>query len=653
MKKIIIILISLFYFTSKAHSQSAYYDSKILSTELNPDGDLNYNEKVLNILDNYVQPQKHNTYDEISKALKDNPFISLSGKKEGDNSATIARGFGNIAKSVGGLNVTNFADGLAKFLVGRAKQELSLAFFKKFKDDMEKKEYSDLRILFPHSYKALKAIDKDIYLFSAYLNTLREAFIKDFSALFEDLDKLIEQDKYKKYFDENPEIGTLAKSSLYFIDQCSRGKHPGEVLDKYAPDDKLNFSDPKVQTNIRSSTKLLQVISRSMRSNQTGAYWVPADSIRNLLESSLTRDIYLGLVYQLSDSLTFEGVKSFTLGAILKKARAKPDSLGEVVNFINQLAKDVEETDRYVSSLKPVSGGDKNPMDYYRLFETSLNILKDGFAFIDLPFIPIDPGLKAQVKQKGNTWLYIAGSAGELYVDVRNKNYSSAVLNLVTIMDTLFIQSSDPDLKTIAAANKKLMKYGTFMATVANAQSSDEVQSAIEAVSLPAGSYSVKRNSIWNVSVNGYVGIGYDSGNPFGINYEGAVIRERNNLNWNVSAMVGFAFSSGLCKDHSIGSFSAFLSVIDVGALANFRITNDSTVLDRKITVGDIFAPGLSFIYGIPKVPLSLSAGLVYKPSIAYNSSSGSFLNVPGMLRFNVSLLVDIPLMNVHTRPKM
>jgi len=61
--------------------------------------------------------------------------------------------------SIGNFDVTNIADGLAKFLVGRVKQELSTSFFEKFKENLDSNE--QIQILFPVSYNALKAIDKE------------------------------------------------------------------------------------------------------------------------------------------------------------------------------------------------------------------------------------------------------------------------------------------------------------------------------------------------------------------------------------------------------------------------------------------------------------------------------------------------------------
>ncbi len=54
-----------------------------------------------------------------------NHLINISSQQN----ANIA----SLLSSVGGLDVTNLADGLSKFIVKRAKQELDIAFLQKFK----------------------------------------------------------------------------------------------------------------------------------------------------------------------------------------------------------------------------------------------------------------------------------------------------------------------------------------------------------------------------------------------------------------------------------------------------------------------------------------------------------------------------------------
>ena len=67
-----------------------------------------------------------------------------------------------LFSSVGGLDVTQFADGLTKFLVKRTKEELNIAFFSNFYNVLEKPEFKDLQTVFPQTYRALKIIGNEI-----------------------------------------------------------------------------------------------------------------------------------------------------------------------------------------------------------------------------------------------------------------------------------------------------------------------------------------------------------------------------------------------------------------------------------------------------------------------------------------------------------
>lgn len=732
MKKTVFALV-IFVIINPILGQNAFYDANKLYKYYNSDGDLDADSAVFDILINYVDKKKDSSYKYISEEFQKNPFFHLSGVKKSDEGKKTAIGLQNAMSSVLGLNVTNFADGVAKFLVSRAKEELSIAFFKKFKNDMEDKKYSDLRILFPQTYKVLKTIDKDIYIFSAYLNTLRESFIKDLMSTYENLDKVVDQEKYQRYFKENPEIHTVIKNSTFLINQFAKGVHAGEALEKYNPDTHLNFQDKIIETNMRSSIKLAKSISVSFKSANKTKYWVPADSVELLFSDTAHRNIYLGLLYQTSRNITFSTPsKPVGFDEVLKTAKHHEDSLMLIVRFIQKIIDDGHDIDEQISVIKSKNKAERDYNDYYKFYEASLDLFEDGFLFFDLPYLDINAEVKNKVKSQGNKWIYVARSAGELYVDARTKNYSSAVLNTVSILDTvlnydivfkinalkskLTVANEDLEAKISQAASSlskeqkkkliglmkeyetdntlsllafenalktytitstevinaakeclkinwniidaknksalrgKILKYGTFMASVAGAQSSDEIANAIESIALPAGSYSVKRNSNTNISVNGFLGYGYYTDNKLDKN--ASDIRSSYNMNWSFYAPVGVAFSTTFNKKASWGSVSAFIPLIDVGGLANYRLINDSTVIERKITLNDILSPGLNLIYSIPRTPLSFCAGVVYRPTLAYDKKNGNIINIPGMWSGNFSLLIDIPIINLHTRPK-
>src|SRR5204863_2622585 len=98
--------------------------------------------------------------------------------------------------SIGGLDVTNIADGLAKFLVKRTKEELSIAFFDRFKKIIDSAK--DLKTLFPQTASLLDVIGDEVYNYQNYIQNLREAFKEDIEALDKNLPGII--DNHRSFF---------------------------------------------------------------------------------------------------------------------------------------------------------------------------------------------------------------------------------------------------------------------------------------------------------------------------------------------------------------------------------------------------------------------------------------------------------------------
>jgi hypothetical protein len=193
------------------------------------------------------------------------------------------------------------------------------------------------------------------------------------------------------------------------------------------------------------------------------------------------------------------------------------------------------------------------------------------------------------------------------------------------------------------------------MASVVKAESPEEVESAIEAAALPAGSSSIKKNSAFNVSLNAYIG-GY-----FGRSSNSTDQIDGDNSTIGVTAPIGLAFSFGLGhykNGNSIGSLSLYGTLIDVGAIAGYRLNDDSTALDQKVTLNDIFTPGGYLVYGIglpvkwlSYVPLSVGYGWQYGSKLYYKTSEGKLaISDKSRWRSNWFIGIDIPLANFWTR---
>ncbi len=213
------------------------------------------------------------------------------------------------------------------------------------------------------------------------------------------------------------------------------------------------------------------------------------------------------------------------------------------------------------------------------------------------------------------------------------------------------------------------------MAAVTQAQNSDDVENAIEAIALPSGSSRVKRESPFNVSLNAYVGL--YTGNEIikGIDKNKSILHFNS---FGVTAPIGIAISRGHSflffgtgkKGWESGtggwSTSLFVSLVDIGALTAFRFNNDTTKISNtdsvatsqapSIKLKNIISPGAILSIGVPKTPLSVNFGVQLGPNLRNVTSTNNTANPDYSnniyWRYSISLCVDIPVLNFYTKSK-
>jgi len=645
MKCIVMILVFITCLYQIDFAQTPYYDAQVLKNR--PEGiPIILTNEVQELLVKYYPGKK--TTDITTVLLEKNPFFKDLFENKGSDAVgdiPIDKSMKSFSiSSIGGLNGTNFADGLAKFLVKRFKEELTITFFQKFKDAIDSS--IELKTLFPQTYSVLRVIDKDIYQFSAYLNTIREAFIKDLTSLYSNFKKFKDIRRYKNYFDVHPELYTILVNALYFIDSYAAGVHAGEAFAKYDTGN-LRFSNIPLQHNMQNAVALGQAFSNSFRSSSPDHYWVPADSIGRFFTDTISWDMYFGLMYQKYGAISFDvqnHLQFVRFDSLLARGKRIADSLRPYKAFVETFTSQFQEVNEYFTELKEKKKEDIDYNDYYKLYNASLDLLEHGFSFIDLPYVELNPALETGIRSESGRWIYVARTTADLYIDVRTKNYSSAVLNTCSIIDTVFLNCTDK-VKT------GILKYGTFAAAIATAKTSDEVAAAIESIALPSGSARVKRESPVNISLNGYVGgIG-------GWEYMPALKEKQTSMTAGIAAQVGVAFSIGnLFKgsNKSTGgkSLTLFVPVIDVGALASFRLQDDSSKVSSEVQLKNIFSPGLFVYFGFGKCPISIGAGAQIGPQLREVTAKNNNIEKNYYIRYGLSVCVDIPILNFYTKPK-
>ena len=685
--------------TSTEISGYAFQDALLLQKSV----EKNDGKMILDILSSY----KKVTINELnlSTEFKDNNFILnyFESKKIVSKGIITSQSGSNLsesiiknASSIGGLDVTKIADGFAKFIVKRTKEELSIAFFEKFKKELD--SIPSIQTVFPQTYKSLNVIDKDIYMFKAYIQTLREAFEFDLSNLPENLPTII--DNNPDFFDKHLELKASLLSSFYLADQIKNGTNPGIIIEDF-PDEE--WADASINKNYRATFKTIKLFSKSFRnSNGENTYWVDYSEIKKLFQNDDLLKLYLGLLVEQArlDNIIFQKKDNGDekLYKIINDAANLQKSIDSYRIFVKEIAQKTQSIDLKIKELPSIKNDSLKFEKYYSIISNTLDLMRKTVKIKTLPHFPI---LNINIKDDSNRYFDMAQTAADAAIDVNRRNYTSAIVNIAELynLSSEIYGKDDKNLKKLSddleaktktvnslinnkdkksefiQAKKELLdsqlkvdeyidanykskyaaffKYGTFMATVTQAKNSQQVEEAIEAFALPTGSARIKRETMFNVALNAYCGLFYGGEKIKGLDncYKGT---------YGVTAPIGISISYGkqkvlplssLKKYKGHWSHTVFLSIIDLGAITAFRFQDDVTESAPKIELKDIISPGIFYSFGIPKSPLSVNLGyqvgpLLRKVTAAENTYSNSYS------RLSIAFVVDIPILNFYTKSK-
>ena len=578
--------------------------------------------KAAEILKNYTNKTK---YEEIRTEFSDNPFIRLP-PNSGLSNKSIA-GTKSILGGLGGLNVTTVADGIARFLVERTKAELDIYFFEQFRDFLLNNDYGkDLKMLFPNTHAMMLLAGKEIYDYQKYLQAFREAFAQDLSSLLVNSHAWVNQD---------PPFTTLVEkiraSKFYpYLDlalqvavDIQEGKHPGDIMNGLAA---RNYTDTTTWSKFGPILKASNIVSQSLRSADAERYWINEDEFTSFKDPIFTK-IYLGLVYQQFKNSAMQIDGTPVTGILENFAGNLNDAEDAIDNFRPVLTEIDQILKQFKSSNK--EGDAANYLVLSNSFIKIMSVAKSGLFLTKKPIFRNDHRVDIE---------FLLTHSSNLVADVRTKSYSAAVIEFSLILEQLSVEE-----KFVTG----VIKYGSFMANVATARTSEEVKEAIEVVALPPGSYRVKRESQVNVSLNGYVGF-------YGGDEYMAASEKGHSFSAGLFAPVGIAVSRGKIRnDETRGgkSLTFFASIIDLGALASFRFNDDQTNVASDIHFEDIFAPGGFLIWGFGKAPICFGVGVQMGPSLRDVDPTGNpNINKDYYIRTSGFIVVDVPFFNLYNR---
>lgn len=579
------------------------------------------------------------------------------------NESDAGRGFavGSDIRAQGGesisgiLSPTTFADALGTFIADRFKQELNIAYLAKFREQLQQQE--ELQILFPKTTTLM--LNTEPWEYTTFMQSMREAFRTDLEDLVPNTSNLIESPQFQSHIKDTLEhdVFQLFNFGLNAYQSAKNGTSPGAILRELDPQD---FEEP----SLRAAFTVLSAFNEALQSENNPNAWVGKKSVTSLSSNKDAQKIFLGLVlYMVSRELNeikikVNGEEQQFYDFLNSKATQADSVVKELQLFVRSLLRNVEQIQASMEGLSNLKG-EKFNYDLFREYIGGiLDIINSSVNIVEI----IDPDADLSKVDKG---ISIATDIFDIGNAVDEQRYGVAISELVDLLKKILPQSPALD---------KIMQYGTFMVTIVSAETSEELQAALESAALPVGSYRIKRQNYGNIAVQSYAGLfgGYEMlrNNQVADDRKGAGTV-------GFTAPIGISFSRGLRKTFSGtvdpkfrqnlsyvddngdtvvlrgSSISLFVSVIDLGAVVSFRIQNDSTPLP-ELTWKNFLAPGGFIVYGFRNSPLSLGIGGQYGPqlrSISATDSTGATAQITSSAwRVNAFLAVDIPLFNFHTR---
>ncbi len=613
-------------------------------------------------------------------------------------------------EAAGGLDVTTLADGLAKFIVKRTKQELTIAFFQQFKDNLS--QYEDLKVLFPNTYNLLSAIGENIYNYSAYIANLREAFLGDLKILDESLPALIDNHMEDIFIKEGYfELGIAIKTGCHISSSLRHSMHPGDILETFPISYLENNVPPADQATIKKlkgAIQSLQLFSEALKSNNPNDnYWESVEKVRGIVNDKKALKIYLGLIVQLAKNkysgVLFTDVKSiYNILNTSDAVTAFDKNYLPLRQYIITLASKTNEMNASLADLRKSNTDSAKVELIAKYFKATSQLLEYSVSIADLPFIKDNIPNASDIKGKSKKFFRVVEEVSDLTVSINRKRYAEVINHLVVIYDITInkplLATTSITTKSLSRSDSKkliqkivdskdeasvgelkkdfmkesstgndesntklalLAKYGAFMAALVSAKTSDEMADVIESAALPVGSASIKRNSNFNVALNAYSGIFI--GNEVIRGYDRDKFLD-NLKSYGIAAPVGVSISQGnqilpwpvswVFKNRKPKGWSSsyFISIVDIGAIAAYRFTEDEAETIPTIQLKDIVSPGIFWSLGIPKSPISFNVGAQVGPNLRKVNDSMNDYSKASYVRYSLSICVDIPLLNFYNK---
>ncbi|MEL7423664.1 MAG: hypothetical protein AAFN81_11770 [Bacteroidota bacterium] len=378
----------------------------------------------------------------------------------------------------------------------------------------------------------------------------------------------------------------------------------------------------------------------------SAARWLRREEFNALRTDELEWNVFMTLLYQ-------------RLNSVEDGPEFSPTGVALLATKFLQIANDVELNLNQLRRKKADAPDEVKFRDYYPFIRSTVDLFNTILVSQTIAsgtdpsqmvsFVQQDPGYQplALIPQ-------ISNEALSMYENIYVKDYGNAVLNAMELLK--LIASNELDKKDRAQSGRAInavLTYGTFMANMLNARSSDHVRTILQSATLPPGSSRIKREVSSNFTINSYLGISFAQDRlvnaPVGV--------QENAFSAALAVPIGvtYSFSPRFIKNKS--SFSIHVPLLDLGAITAYRANPNNSIFQvnqlPEFSWQNLFSPGAFVVYNFANSPFSLGVGGQYGPQLReIEIETGDPLLVDSWRFPMLFFAVDVPFFNLHTGPR-
>lgn len=483
-------------------------------------------------------------------------------------------------------------NGTADFMAERFSAEImyhgTKKMFKNLSDDQSKL----LEVYFPKSIGYIKVFNGRKSFYASDLLFLKQLVLDDLNNL---------PNVYIAELDAGPvKDNILIGQKIY-----KTAKDGAAINDVLANLTLLGQENTLSDPDLKKIFHLLELFSAALKNaaNATNEWKNPYDLAYNDKNPEVTSRYFYGLLYQQLQQEEMFKDKFKTANEFVQKTQG-------IASFVNQLTQ----------SYKMAKKQDFTFENAEQLLSYISGISEAVEKFASNDFIRKGSGIEANALKDLNKYLHII----EPFL---NKDYQRGIAVLLMEIP----KGSLPE---------NYYRNMLFLAELAQIQKSEDMKKLLESYALPIGSSSIKRDSEWNVTLNGYVGLTGGKEKAYGS------LQNQARTNIGLTAPIGVSLTYNR-------KLTGFFSVLDIGSMVNVRLNNDTSFYDG-LKFEQFLAPGFGLYYNFLDIPISVGIHYNYIPSlrtIKYTEGEAVVTdeNV-SVSRFNFSILFDIPFFTIYNK---